>query len=163
MVRTLPLMEVPFILKLPPDRRGPWQSDLTTVELIRVEVFPKQGRWVLHLSSSYELKEASLSALEALLMAQVSEIKKVEWCVECALQAASLKSLCENHWGEIVQDITKQLPSMKGWLGEARYEVSNEELRLFVPNALGIEYFRTKQHIVEQYFNRRYRLKPKLI
>ncbi|HUX46766.1 MAG TPA: hypothetical protein VMV58_02015, partial [Desulfosporosinus sp.] len=101
MVRTLPLMEVPFILKLPPDQMGPWQIDLTTVELIRVEVFPKQGRWVLHLSSMYELEEASLAALEALLMAQVPEIKKVEWCVERALQVTSLKSLCEKHWGEI--------------------------------------------------------------
>ncbi|HEY8910535.1 MAG TPA: PolC-type DNA polymerase III [Desulfosporosinus sp.] len=163
MVRTLPLMEVPFILKLPPDQIGPWQIDLTTVELKRVEVFPKQGKWVLHLSSSYELEEASLASLEALLRAQVPEIQKVEWRVECALQVASLKSLCENHWGEIVQDITNQLPSMKGWLGEARYEVSNDELRLFVPNALGIEYFHTKQHVVEKYFNTRYRLKPQII
>ena len=163
MVRTLPLMEVPFILKLLPDQIGPWQIDLTTVELIQVEVFPKQGRWVLHLSSPYELEEASLAALEALLRAQVPEVKKVEWCVECALQATSLKSLCEKHWGEIVQDITKQLPSMKGWLGEARYEVSNEVLRLFVPNALGIEHFRTKQHVVEKYFKTRYRLKPQII
>jgi len=163
MVRTLPLLEVPFILKLPPDQIGPWQIDLTTVELIRVEVFPKQGRWVLHLSSPYELEEASLAALEALLRAQVPEVKKVEWCVKCALQVTSLKSLCEKHWGEIVQDITQQLPSMKGWLGEARYEVSNEELRLFVPNALGIEYFHSKQHIVEKYFKTRYHLKPQII
>ncbi len=163
MVRTLPLMEVPFILKLPPDRRGPWESNLTTVELIRVEVFPKQGKWVLHLSSSYDLEQASLESLEALLMAQVPEIKLVEWCVECAIQSVSLKSLCENHWGEIVQDITNQLPSLKGWLGEARYEVLNEELHLFVPNALGIEYFRTKQHVVEQYFKTRYRLHPSII
>ena len=163
MVRTLPLLEVPFILKLPPDQIGPWQIDLTTVELIQVEVFPKQGRWVLHLSSAYELEETSLAALEALFRAQVPEIKKVEWCVECALQDTSLKSLCEMHWAEIVQDITQQLPSLKGWLGEARYEVSNEELRLFVPNALGIEYFHSKQHIVEKYFKTRYHLKPKLI
>lgn len=163
MVRTFPLMEVPFILKLPPDQMGPWQLDLTTVELIRVEVFPKQGRWVLHLSSPYELEEASLAALEALLRAKVPEVKKVEWCVKCALQVTSLKSLCEKHWGEIVQDLTKQLPSMKGWLGEARYEVSNEELRLFVPNVLGIEYFHSKQHVVEKYFKTRYHLKPQII
>lgn len=163
MVRTHPLMEVPFILKLPPERIGPWQLDLTTVELIQVEVFPKQGKWVLHLSSSYEPKESSLASLEALLITQVPEIKKVEWCVGCALQVTSLKSLCEKHWREIVKDITNQLPSMKGWLGEARYEVSNEELRLFVPNALGIEYFHSKQHIIENYFKTRYRLEPQII
>ena len=163
MVRTLPLMEVPFISKLPPDQIGSWQLDMTTVELIQVEVFPKQGRWVLHLSSSFELEEASLAALEALLRAQVPEVKKVEWRVECTAQVTSLKALCEKHWAEIVEDITKQLPSMKGWLGEARYEVSNEELRLFVPNALGIEYFHTKQHVVETYFKTRYRLTPQII
>ncbi len=162
MVRALPLMEVPFILKLPPDQIGPWQIDLTTVELNQVEVYPKQGRWVLHISSSSELEEAGLVSLEALLRAQVPEIKKVEWCVECALQGTTLKSLCEKHWAEIVQDITNHLPSMKGWLGEARYEVSNEELRLFVPNALGIEYFHTKRHIIEKYFKTRYRLKPQI-
>lgn len=163
MATTLPLMEVPFILKLPPDQRRPWELDLTTVELIQVEVFPKQGRWVLHLSSSFELDEASLVTLEALLMAQVPEVKKVEWCVKCALPVTSLKSLCESSWAEIVQDITHQLPSMKGWLGEARYEVSNEELRLFVPNALGIDYFNSKKHIIERYFKTRYRLDPQII
>lgn len=163
MARTLSMMEVPFILKLPPDQIGPWQIDLTTVELIQVEVFPKQGRWVLHLSSSYELEEASLASLEALLMTLVPEIKKVELCVECAAEVTSLKSLCEKNWGEIVQDITSQLPSMKGWLGEARYEVSNQELRLFVPNALGIEYLHAKQHVIEKYFFSRYRLKPQII
>ncbi|HUX47322.1 MAG TPA: PolC-type DNA polymerase III [Desulfosporosinus sp.] len=96
-------------------------------------------------------------------MVQVPGIKKVEWCVKYTLQVTSLKALCEKHWGEIVQDITNQLPSMKGWLGEARYEVTNEELRLFVPNALGIEYFRTKQHVVENYFKTHYRLKPQII
>jgi len=163
MVRTLPLMEVPFILKLPPDQMGPWQLDLTAVELTQVEVFPKQGRWVLHLSSSFELEKVSLASLGALLMSQVPAVKKVEWCVECTVQVTSLKSLCEQHWAEIVQDITQQLPSMKGWLGDARYEVSNEELRLFVPNALGIEYFHSKQHIVENYFKTRYRLQPQII
>src|SRR5680860_1152006 len=163
MVRTLPLLEVPFILKLPPEQMRPWQMDLTTVELIQVEVFPKQGRWVLHLSSAYELEETSLASLEVLLRAQAPEIKKVEWCVECTSQVTTLKALCEKHWAEIVQDITNQLPSMKGWLGEARYEVSNEELRLFVPNALGIEYFHTKQHVVENYFKTHYRLQPQII
>ena len=67
MATNLPLMEVPFILKLPPDQIGSWQMDLTAVQIIQVEVFPKQGRWVLHLSSSFELEEASLTALEALL------------------------------------------------------------------------------------------------
>ncbi len=163
MATNLPLMEVPFILKLPPDQIGSWQMDLTAVQIIQVEVFPKQGRWVLHLSSPFELEEASLTALEALLRAQVPEVKKVEWCVECAVQVTSLKSLCEEHWAELVQDITTQLPSMKGWLCEARYIVSDDELRLFVPNALGIEYFHSKQYIVEKYFMTRYHLKPKLI
>ncbi|HZK85019.1 MAG TPA: PolC-type DNA polymerase III [Desulfosporosinus sp.] len=163
MATTLPLMEVPFILKLPADQRGPWQQGLTTVELVQVEVFPKQGKWVLHLSSSYELEETSLETLEALLIAQVPEVKKVEWSIECSLQVTSLKFLCESHWAEIVQDITCQLPSMKGWLGTARYEVSNKELRLFVPNALGIEYFNGKKNIIERYFKTRYRLEPQII
>src|SRR5665648_546710 len=163
MVTNLPLMEVPFILQLPPEKIGPWQIDLTTVKLIQVEVFPKQGRWVLHLSSSFELEEACLAGLEALLRSQVPGVKKVEWCVECVVPVTSLKTLCEKHWAAIVQDLTAQLPSMKGWLGEARYEVSDEELRLFVPNALGIEYFHSKQHIIEKYFKTHYALVPKLI
>lgn len=140
MVRSLPLKEVPFLSKLPLDRRGLLQLDLTTVELKRVEVFPKQGKWVLHLSASPEMDDSFLASLESLLKAQVPEIKKVEWCVELAQQIMTLAALCETHWKEIVQDITDLLPTMKGWLGEARYEVAKDELRLFVPNALGIEY-----------------------
>lgn len=101
-------------------------------------------------------------ALESLLMTQVSEIKRVEYCVECLQEVLSLKTLCENHWAEIVQDITDQLPIMKGWLGEARYSVSDEELCLYVPNAIGIEHFRLKQHVVEKYFRTRYRLNPRI-
>lgn len=163
MLRPLTLKEAPFFLKLPADRIGLLHIDLTTVELKRVEVFPKQGKWVLHLSTSYELDDSCLASLEAVLRAQVPEVKKVEWRVDCVLQTTSLKVLCENHWEEIVRDITEKLPTMKGWLGEARYEVSNDKLRVYVPNALGIEHFRTKQHIIEQYFKTRYSLNPQII
>ncbi|MGI6119036.1 MAG: PolC-type DNA polymerase III [Desulfosporosinus sp.] len=163
MIRSLPLLKVPFILKLPTDRIEALQSELKTVELMQVEVFPQQGRWVLHISSPFELEEASLANVEALLRSQVPEIKKVEWRVDYAVPVRTLKSLCEKHWGEIVRDITNLLPSMKGWLGETRYQVSKDELRLFIPNALGIEYFRSKQHIVEKYFQTHYHLKPRII
>ncbi len=162
MGRTLPLLKVPFISKLPPERIAAWQNELTKVELIKVEVFPKQGRWVLHISASCELEEAGLANMEALLRSQVPEVNKVDWCIDYAMPVKSLKSLCEKHWGEIVQDITKLLPSAKGWLGETHYQVVDDELCLLMPNALGIEYFRSKQHIVEKYFQTRYHLKPKI-
>lgn len=163
MIRSLPLKEVPFLTRLLPERRGQLPFDLTTVELKRVEVFPKQGKWVLHLLSSNELDDACLAYLESLLTDQVPEVKKVEWSVECAVQVTSLKYLCANHWADIVRDLTEQLPAMKGWLGEARFEVNDERLRLYVPNALGIEYLRTKQHVIEQYFKTRYRLNPHIV
>ena len=78
MVKPLRLQEVPFLLRLPPDRVGLLHHDLKTVEFKRVEVFPKQGKWVLHLSTSFELEHSSLESFESLLMAQVPEIQKVE-------------------------------------------------------------------------------------
>lgn len=163
MAKALRLKEVPFLLKLPPDRLGLLHQDLKKVELTRVEVFPKLGKWVLHLSSSFELENSSLLALESLLMAHVPEIKRVECCVECEQQVFTLEGLCNNHWENIVSDITDQLPSLKGWLGEARYSASDEELRLYVPNAIGIEHFQMKKQVVEQYFKDRYRLEPRIV
>jgi len=86
MVKPLRLQEVPFLLRLPPDRMGLLDHDLKTVEFKGVEVFPKQGKWVLHLSTSFELEHSSLESLESLLMDQVPEIQKVEWCIECSPQ-----------------------------------------------------------------------------
>lgn len=163
MARPLPLQDVPFLFQLPADHKGSLSLDLTMVALDRVEVFPKQGKWVLHLSTSCDLEDDGLAALESILKAQVPEIKQVEWSVVSVRKALSLATLCENHWGEIVQNLSELLPAMKGWLGQARYEVFQDELHLYVPNALGIEYFRTKQQVVEQYFKTHYQLKPQII
>jgi|GEM_PF-6014695 len=56
MVKPLRLQEVPFLLRLPPDRVGLLHLDLKTVEFKRVEVFPILAKWVLHLSTSLELE-----------------------------------------------------------------------------------------------------------
>ncbi|HBW39072.1 hypothetical protein [Desulfosporosinus sp. BICA1-9] len=79
MVKPLRSKEVPFLIKIPSDRMGLLHHDLTKVELTRVEVFPKQGKWILHLSTSFELENSSLLDLESLLMAQVPEIKVRFW------------------------------------------------------------------------------------
>lgn len=164
MTRAFPLLEIPLLAKLPGELVGTWQKELADVDLIRVEVFPKEGKWVLHLAAAYELEEVCLTRLAAWLGEQVPEIKKLEWRVDPVAPVFTLEALCTKHWPEIVRDLANQLPSLKGWLSEARYEVrEEEELHIFIPNVLGIEYFRLKKQVVEKYFKTRYRLEPRII
>ncbi|WP_206810235.1 PolC-type DNA polymerase III [Paradesulfitobacterium ferrireducens] len=159
MARPLPLGEVPFLHELAPDWHEPLSPYLAAIELNKVEVFPKEGKWILHLLASSQLDESLFEPLIALLKAKVPEIKVIEFKLECTENPASLSELCAGRWAEIMEDLAGLLPAVQGWLGpDTRYEAEDDRLLLYVPNALGIEYFRAKHQVVENYFQTKFHL-----
>jgi DNA polymerase III subunit alpha, Gram-positive type len=147
------LAEVPFLCQLPPDRTEPYRPYLTTIELKQVEVLPKERKWILHLSSSHFVKPEFLNHLATFLKENVPEVEEIEWSVEYTSNIENIEDLCHKHWTEVSRDLSEMLPGLKGWLrSDSCYRARGNELEFFVPNALGIEYFRTKQNVVERYF-----------
>ncbi|GAB6173792.1 PolC-type DNA polymerase III [Paradesulfitobacterium aromaticivorans] len=159
MARPLPLGEVPFLLELPPEWQEPLSPYLAAIVLKKVEVIPKEGKWVLHLFTTSKLDSSLFDPLTALLKARVPEIKEIALHLECNVPVSSLTDICSSRWAEIMEDLAGRLPAVQGWLGpDTRYEAEDDQLLLYVPNALSIEYFRAKHQVVENYFQTKFHL-----
>lgn len=61
------LAEVPFLCQLPPDRWESLRPYLMEIELKKVEVLPRERKWILHLSSSYFVDQEFLKDLACFL------------------------------------------------------------------------------------------------
>lgn len=154
------LGEVPFLCQLPPDRQEPFRPYLKTIELKQVEVLPLERKWILHLSSSHFIEREFLERLARVFKDHVPEVEEIDCSVEYASTVRNIEELCQGHWTEVAQDLVEILPVLKGWItSEFSYEASGEELKFFVPNALGIEYIHSKQSIVERYFATKFGLR----
>lgn len=164
MARPVALGEVPFLTRFPSDWQEPLRPYLTSTELTKVEVFPKQRKWIIHLSAPKKLNQSSLEALARFLKENVPEVENVDWCLEYPEKVWTLNKLCEGNWPEIVCDLGEMLPSMRGWLTpETSYEVFDQILTIYVPNALAMEYFQVKKDVIEQYFQGKYALKVQAV
>lgn len=168
MLRPVPLGEVPFLSQLPPESQQPFAEILGTTDLNGVEVFPKQGRWVIHLASASPLKRATLEKMARLLQEQVPEVRVVEWTVACPDFSSeftqTLAEVCNTHWPEIIADLCDLLPALRGWLSSATsYEVAETEIIFYLANKIGLEYFNGRKYTVEQYFRTKYGLKIEVV
>ncbi|MHB8126476.1 MAG: PolC-type DNA polymerase III [Desulfitobacteriaceae bacterium] len=164
MRRPVPLGEVPFFLQLPSDWQSPLQAYLTSTILKQVEVLPKERKWIFHLTSTQYLDPTLLIPLGNLLIEYVAEIDNVDWRIDSPSPSSSLEELCEVYWQEIINDLSEILPGMRGWLGvKTRYFVSGQQIVIYVPNALGVEYFLAKHQLVEQYLQRRFGITIKVL
>lgn len=52
----------------------------------------------------------------------------------------SLEMLCQSCWEEIVDRLSCSIPSSKGWLKKARYQVREDNLQILIANELGWSY-----------------------
>jgi len=146
---------------------------IENIEIKQVEVFPNEGKWLLHLSSSCVIEKDLLQIIAKSLEARLDNNIKIE--IKIAQQEISsletgspeivtLDNICNNHWQDILLEVLEIVPSLKGWLNsEARYEVEENRLVLFVPNLMAMEYCQTKKDIIEDYFKDKYRLTVKVI
>ncbi|MHB1653937.1 MAG: PolC-type DNA polymerase III [Desulfitobacteriaceae bacterium] len=162
MSKPVPLEDVLILSQLPSGWQEPLRPYLESIELLRVEVYPKERKWVVHLVSPHRLDTLSLKPLADALKENVPEIDRVEWCLECPQAVLTLEEVCAGDWDKVVSDLGELLPATRGWLG-SRYEVRDDTLMFYVPNALGVEYFRQKKHQVEQYFSRTFGVKSRVL
>lgn len=147
------LAEVPFLCQLPPDREKSFRPYLKTIELKQVEVLARERKWILHLSSSHFVDHEFLKDLACFLKETVPEVDDIEWRVECTSKVDNVEDLCRKHWLEVSRDLSEMLPGLRGWLrSDTCYKTEGDNLEFLVPHELGIEYFRTKQSVVERYF-----------
>lgn len=163
MPRPVLLGEVPFLSQLPLDRQEPFRPYFSTIELKQVEVLPQERKWILHLSSSQFIQRDFIDDFTCFLKEFVPEVDEINCSVEYESAIQNIEELCQRHWSEIAHDLAEMLPVFKGWLGEgSSYQARGEELKIFVPNALGIEYFNTKKGTLERYFMTKFGLKCSL-
>ncbi|MDA8227792.1 MAG: PolC-type DNA polymerase III [Desulfitobacterium hafniense] len=160
MSRPVPLAEVPGLSKLPPKWRETVEPYFTTININKVEVYPEEGKWVIYLSSRDIVDSKTSDSFLNLFKTFVPELSQIELCFSIEGKEISLEELCNNHWRDILSDLLGLLPALRGWVQEDTiYEVNHNQLTLFVTNALGAEYFRTKQQVINTYFLNRWGVK----
>ncbi len=136
---------------------------IENIDIKQVEVFPKEGKWVLHLSSSCVIEEDLLQIIVKSLEIRLKNDIKIEIKIDHQ-EIVSLDNVCHNYWGDILQEILEIVPSLRGWLNsDVRYETEKNRLTLFVPNLMAMEHCQMKSDIIEDYFKNKYRLTAKVI
>ncbi len=157
------LDKVPFFGLLSEEIRTKVEPYTNKIMVERVEVLPKERRWMLHLSllSPVENEVLSLFAisLENILGTGIRVEVKTTLRINC-----NLEQLCQDYWQDILQDIIERVPSLKGWLNTSvKYEVEEDKLTFFVPNLMAMDYCRLKQESIEDYFLKKYGLKVRTL
>jgi DNA polymerase-3 subunit alpha (Gram-positive type) len=154
----LKLEETPFFGQLPKDVSVKVEPHLSKMRLTKVEVLPRERRWILHLSLLCPVEPEVLNLVAVSLAETLHNGIKIE--LETSLQAeTTLEEVCRSHWPEILSDIFARIPSLKGWLNSSgKYEAEEDKLTLFVPNVTALEYCKPKQSGIEIYFLEKYGL-----
>lgn len=157
------LHEAPFFGKLQGEIRESLTPYCDKILLTRVEVLPKERKWILHLSLSCPIDADVFQLLSKSMEKRLGNGMKIEIRVSTKVDLTP-EELCREYWQEILQDIVEKLPSLKGWLHPAvKYEIEENQLTFFVPNLVAMEYCRLKQDNIERYFYQKYGLKMKVL
>lgn len=152
-----------FSNQMPADWQERLGSSVDSITIEKVEVHPRERKWVLHLSLEERIDEGILERLAEWLQQQVPELSRVELFWNYSRKIYTLEKACSENWEEIVDDLVTMLPMMKGWLGqETAYRIEAHCLIVGVPDMLNMEYFRLKQPVIEQYFQTKYGLQIKV-
>jgi len=155
------IRETPFFRWLSEETDSGIDPYSDKIKLDRVEVIPKERKWVLHLSLSGVVKKETLTYLARALEHKLNNSINIEiqnstrYCLEDIFQ-------CE--WSEIINDIIERNPSLKGWLSpEIKPDVQGNVIIFFVPNKMALEYCKLKQENIRDYFYNEYGLEPKIL
>ena len=77
---------------------------------------------------------------------------------------SDLKVLCAEKWGEIIEKLSAQIPSSRGWLEGAKYQVEKSTLQIVLKQKLGCAYLakRGAQMILRDFLRDEYNLGAKV-
>lgn len=159
---SVPLSRVPIFSQLSAEGDTRFGPLLDSASIRQVEVHLKEKKWVVYLFSERRISQELLAALESEFRQNLQEVV-IEWVIEYPeQQSLTLTELCREYWDELIEKLKEMLPATRGWLG-SRYEIRENQLVFYVPNALGIEYFQVKRQQVESYLRQAYGVKTKVI
>jgi len=154
------LEEAPFFGQLPQNLS---LKIMNKILLNRVEVLPRERKWILHLSLLCRIEEEILKEIASTLEKTINNDITIEFKT-CLRSEVTLEQLCRDHWPDILQDIGERMPSLQGWLTPSvKYEAEDNRLTIFVPNLMALEYCRLKQESISEYFLQKYGLQIKTI
>ena len=157
------LYDAPFFGQLPREQSAILSPYRDKILLDRVEVLPKERRWILHLSLLCSVEDEILLFVADALERHLNSEIKVEVRTNSKVDF-TLEKVCNNYWQEIVREIGESVPSIKGWIhSSVKYEVKDNRLTIIVPNVMAMEYCCTKQENIEKYFYQKYGLQIKLL
>ncbi|MDR3270320.1 MAG: PolC-type DNA polymerase III [Peptococcaceae bacterium] len=160
MPKPLRLSELGLLARMPAHLSSLWRQRPDEIMIEQIEVLPQQRKWVIHLSglsAQFSPAQSEWNPLTEWIKEQTPELAEVEVRCRCRAEGGALASVCRERWPEIVRDWLELLPMMKGWLTvDAPYQTEGSCLTLTVPNALHLEYLKTKGSVLEQYFLRAY-------
>ncbi|HHV63514.1 MAG TPA: PolC-type DNA polymerase III [Peptococcaceae bacterium] len=156
------LNEIPFFEQLPEEVIKSLAPYSEKIAFKKVEVIPKERKWILHLSMSEPIDAQVLKILTVTLEKRLNNGIKIniqaEWSTE-----TTLEDVAKKYWEEIIADLVELLPSLQGWLYPAvKHELEGNTLTFFVPNSTAMELCRSKQATIEGYFAQKFGLKVKV-
>ena len=163
MAKPKPLAEVPLLCLLPREHQEPLQPYLACLQLKKVEVIPQEKKWVLHFASEKFVEQDILNQFARHIKKRVPEVDEIQCLLECRTKIDTAEELLREYRQEVAQDLNEVLPGLRGWLQEEeRIKVDGNDIHFFAPNTLGLEYFKSKQRVIEKYFATKYGLEVKV-
>ncbi|NLP43052.1 MAG: PolC-type DNA polymerase III [Peptococcaceae bacterium] len=157
------IRETPFFRCLSEEACNKLDPYSDIIKLDRVEVIPKEKKWVLHLSVFGLVEKETLSYLAKALEQKLNNSINIE-IRDSSVFNICLESICQNEWKEIIGDTTERNPSLKGWLNpEVKPDIQGDVITFFVPNEMAFEYCKLKQENIKDFFHTKYGLEPKIL
>lgn len=133
---------------------------LAACKIMKIVISQATQAWEIYFQSELEPPEVLAAELTVIWQNFFGQDCQPEFHFKVIESFESLKDLCENSWPELIERLAQAIPSSRGWLAEAKYQVCEDKLQLILNNELGWSYLvsRGLKDRLEQLLEKEYNL-----
>lgn len=113
---------------------------LSACEIKKIMISQASKAWEIFFQCELEPPEELASELEVLWKGFFGEQFQPVFYFEVKKLYQNLQVLCQCSWEELIEKLAQLIPSSRGWLSEASYQVHEDKLQIVLHNELGWSY-----------------------
>jgi len=113
---------------------------LSNCEIKKIVISQATRVWEIYFQSPIEPHESLAAELAAFWEEFFGGGFQPKFYFEVKKLYENLELLCQAYWEEMMDRMAQAIPSSRGWLAEAKYQVNKDNLQILIPSEMGWSY-----------------------
>ena len=131
---------------------------LNSCEIKKILVSQAEKAWEIYFCTPIQPTMEMREVLQSFWEKAFGDFYKPVFHFESREVFTDLKILCQEKWEEILEKLSAQIPSSRGWLGGAKYQIDGNSLRIILKQKVGCAYLtkRGAQLVLQTFLRNEY-------